>query len=93
MKPGDAGTGSSLGTSVRAKKIHECPDCGSALVPDPETRFTYLEPAGFSVDLYDSPHNDVSTQSFVPVASPWVNAQGEWLPLVNPGLGLYRSSN
>ena len=83
----------SSGTSVRAKTIHECPDCGAALVPDPETRFTYLEPAGFSVDLYDSPHNDVSTQSFVPVASPWVNALGEWLPLVNPGLGLYRSSN
>lgn len=83
----------SSGTSVRAKTIHECPDCGAALVPDPETRFTYLEPAGFSVDLYDSPHNDVSTQSFVPVASPWVNAQGEWLPLINPALGLYRSSN
>lgn len=45
------------------------------------------------MDLYDSPHNDVSTQSFVPVASPWVNAQGDWLPLVNPELGLYRSSN
>lgn len=83
----------SSGTSVRAKTIYECPDCGSALVLDPETRFTYLEPAGFSVDLYDQPHNDVSTQSFVPVSSPWVNAQGEWLPLVNPGLGLYRSSN
>ena len=82
----------SSGTSVRAKPVSECPDCGSVLVIDPDSRFVYLEPAGFSVDLYESPHNDVSTQSFVLVASPWVNAQGEWLPLLNPGLGLYRSS-
>jgi len=82
----------SSGTSVRAKPVAECPDCGSALIADPDSRFVYLEPAGFSVDLYESPHNDVSTQSFVPVASPWVNAQGEWLPLLNPALGLYRSS-
>lgn len=82
----------SSGTHVRAMTLKECPDCGAALTADPDARFHYLEPAGFSVDLYESPHNDVSSQTFVPVSQPWVNASGEWLGLPNPALGFYRSS-
>lgn len=80
------------GTTGMANQITHCPDsdCGTALTPD--CRFTYLEPAGFSVDLYESPHNDVSTQTFVPVEAPWINAGSEWLPLMNPQLGKYKSS-
>jgi hypothetical protein len=62
------------------------------LPPVAECGFEYLEPAGFSVDLYESPHNDVSTQTFVPVEAPWINASGEWLFLPNPQLGEYRAS-
>jgi DEAD/DEAH box helicase domain-containing protein len=82
----------SSGTHVRAAQISACPDCGASLPLDPEARFSYLQPAGFSVDLYDVPHNDVSVQTYVPVAAPWVNAQGEWRPLSNPALGFHRSS-
>ena len=82
----------SSGTTVTANQITHCPDCGAALPPVADCRFNYLEPAGFSVDLYESPHNDVSTQIFVPVESPWINASGEWLPLSNPQLGAYRAS-
>jgi hypothetical protein len=82
----------SSGTTSLANQIAHCPDsdCGKALSSD--WRFTYLEPAGFSVDLYESPHNDVSTQPFVPVEAPWINANTEWLPLMNPQLGRYRKS-
>lgn len=83
----------SSGTTVSACQVSHCPDCGAQLSADPESRFTYLDPAGFSVDLNESPHNDVSTQTYVPVESPWINAEGEWLPLVNPKLGRYRASN
>jgi hypothetical protein len=82
----------SSGTTGTANHLAHCLDCGATLPSIPECRFTYLEPAGFSVDLYESPHNDVSTQTFVPVESPWINAHGEWLPLTNPQLGAYRSS-
>ncbi len=82
----------SSGTAVTANQITHCPDCGTALPPVADCQFNYLEPAGFSVDFYESPHNDVSTQTFVPVESPWINASGEWLPLINPQLGKYRAS-
>lgn len=83
----------SSGTNIRANKVHDCPDCGARLASDDsETRFDYLEPAGFAVDLYSSPHNDVSTQTFVPVSRPWINANGDWLSLPNPVNGIFRSS-
>ena len=81
----------SCGTSVSSDDLSHCADCGAA-VPVTQ-RFTYLQPAGFAVDLYESPHNDVSTQSFVPVESPWINAGGTWLPFANPKLGRYRSNS
>ncbi len=72
--------------------LTHCPDCGSTLASDEQSRFDFLEPAGFAVDLYSVPHNDVSTQSFVPVQRPWVDARGDWYPLDNPALGRFRVS-
>jgi len=83
----------SSGTTGMASQITHCPDCDAALPLTADCRFYYLEPAGFSVDLYESPHNDVSTQTFVPVESPWINASGEWLALSNPQLGAHRVSS
>jgi DEAD/DEAH box helicase domain-containing protein len=80
----------SCGTAVSSGDMSRCADCGTLIAS--EQTFTYLEPAGFAVDLYESPHNDVSTQSFVPVEAPWINAGGDWLPFANPRLGQYRSS-
>ncbi len=78
------------GTEVSRDGHTRCGACGAALHED--QRFTYLEPAGFAVDLYAPTHTDVSEQSYVPVSVPWINAEGEWLPLVNPALGSFRSS-
>ncbi len=79
------------GTEVTREGHDRCEACGAVLKDD--ERFTYLEPAGFAVDLYAATHTDVSEQSFVPVAQPWINAEGEWLPLPNPELGSFRSSS
>jgi DEAD/DEAH box helicase domain-containing protein len=50
----------------------------------------FLEPAGFSVDFYEEPHNDVTRQQFVPVERPWISARGDWSPMPNPALGRFR---
>src|SRR5205807_1527993 len=58
------------GTSVVLPRI--CDPCGSDL-SDCEK---FLEPAGFSVDFYADPHNNVSRPTYVPIERPWVNARG-----------------
>ncbi|OQX13629.1 MAG: hypothetical protein BWK76_15955 [Desulfobulbaceae bacterium A2] len=50
----------------------------------------FLVPAGFAVDFYATPDNDVTTQQFIPVEAPWINARGEWIPLSKPSLGRFR---
>lgn len=79
------------GTEVTREGHEHCDACGELLHDD--QRFTYLEPAGFAVDLYAPTHTDVSEQSFVPVSQPWINAEGPWLPLANQALGSFRSSS
>lgn len=78
------------GTEITRDNHDRCEACGEPL--DEHERFTFLEPAGFAVDLYASTHTDVSAQSFVPVKKPWVNAEGSWQALSNPALGKFRSS-
>lgn len=78
------------GTEITRDGHDRCEACGEPL--DGNERFTYLEPAGFAVDLYAPTHTDVSSQSFVPVKKPWVNAEGPWQSLSNPALGKFRSS-
>jgi len=53
----------------------------------------FLEPAGFSVDFYQEPGNDITAQQFIPVEAPWIDTDGEWLSLPNPDLGRFRVSN
>jgi ATP-dependent helicase YprA (DUF1998 family) len=65
-----------------------CDACGASIKP--ENTCEFLEPAGFAVDFYSAPHNNISTQQFVAVESPWVNGRGEWQPLANPALGRFR---
>ena len=82
----------SSGTSVLASHLDHCLECGAKLSRDSSRAKYYLEPAGFSVDLYAETHNDISLQKYVPVESPWIAAQGDWVPLANPALGTFRSS-
>ena len=65
-----------------------CAECCSEI--SKEHIRTYLEPAGFSVDFYSEPDNDVTTQEFIPVEPPWVSSDGEWSSLPNPSLGQFR---
>jgi len=78
------------GSSLSLAFALTCDACGSAVHPKDIQQ--YLEPAGFAVDFYEEPHNDVSTQRFVPVERPWVSARGTWSPLPNPKLGRFRTS-
>lgn len=86
----------SSGSVLDLSRLTHCPDCGIDFSGESNknslVRFQYLEPSGFSVDLFESPHNDVSHQTFIPVESPWINAFGDWLPLSNPRLGVFRYS-
>lgn len=65
-----------------------CDKCGTPA----ESGMPFLEPAGFAVDFYNDASNDVSSQHFVPVVEPWIDAEGEWLSLPNPDLGRFRST-
>lgn len=83
----------SSGTSVLASPLDHCLECGARLTREGNRNKQYLEPAGFSVDLYSETHNDISLQKYVPVETPWISAQGDWVPLANPALGAFRCSS
>ena len=90
------------------KKAWHCPKCGAsdtAITPgleincqacgapiERENIREYLVPAGFAVDFFDEPHNDISRLQYVPVKAPWLNVPASWVCLVNPALGQFRTS-
>lgn len=78
----------SSGSSHSLAGASECSKCGAEIHPRDIERF--LQPAGFAVDIASTPHNDVTTQQFVPVDEAWVDADGDWIPLPNPLLGRFR---
>lgn len=56
-------------------------------------RQSYLQPAGFAVDLTAEPTNDISRPNYLPVRRPWVSAGvSAWLDLPRPEIGRYRYS-
>ncbi len=66
-----------------------CDACGADVA---DTVREFLEPVGFAVDFYQDATNDISSQHFVPVEKPWIDARGDWFPLANPNLGRFRAS-
>lgn len=67
----------------------ECKSCGGNV-----ESHEYLEPAGFAVDIWQRPHNNVTTPTFVPVEAPWISCPTlEWEMLSNPSLGRFRYSD
>jgi len=74
--------------STRFSTELSCDKCGTPV----ESRMQFLEPAGFAVDFYTDASNDISSQHFVPVVEPWIDAEGDWLSLPNPDLGRFRST-
>jgi len=79
------------GSSRQRDSFRHCSECDTEVKK--ENIQTFLEPAGFSVDFYSDPDNDVTTQEFIPVEPPWVSASGDWLYLPNPNLGQYRTTS
>lgn len=67
-----------------------CQECGAPI--ERENIREYLVPAGFAVDFFDEPHNDISRLQYVPVKAPWLNVPASWVCLVNPALGQFRAS-
>lgn len=67
-----------------------CQECGAPIEQDDIRE--YLVPAGFAVDFFDEPHNDISRLQYVPVKAPWLNVPASWVCLANPVLGQFRSS-
>ena len=67
-----------------------CQECGASI--EQENTREYIVPAGFAVDFFDDPHNDISRLQYVPVKSPWLNVPASWVYLANPMLGQFRSS-
>ncbi len=67
-----------------------CQECGAPIERDNIRE--YLVPAGFAVDFFDEPHNDISRLQYVPVKAPWLNVPANWVCLVNPALGQFRAS-
>lgn len=78
----------STGTSHLREEASVCGHCGTKIEQGNIQEF--IEPAGFTADYYKEPHNDITTQSFIPVEQPWVSGNGEWQSLANPTLGRFR---
>jgi len=68
-----------------------CEKCGEQI--QTENIEQYLEPSGFSVDFNSSKHNDVTSQTYIPIEKAWIQAHGDWAPLKNPALGKFRSTS
>ncbi|WP_207064019.1 DEAD/DEAH box helicase [Motiliproteus sp. SC1-56] len=68
-----------------------CEHCGTTIKES--NKREYIEPVGFAVDFYESPHNDVTTQKYIPVQDPWLSAGSSTIALANPALGVFRSNS
>lgn len=83
-KCGDSGTTHSLQSAAT------CMSCGADIRS--ANKHQFIEPAGFAVDFYESPNNDVDSQQFIPVEAPWIALEGDWISLPNPDLGRFRAT-
>ncbi|UBU61501.1 DEAD/DEAH box helicase [Acidithiobacillus ferrooxidans] len=76
------------GSSHSMRFASHCHTCDAEIQPTNIREF--LQPAGFAVDFFKEPNNDVTIQRFVPVEAPWIDAGGDWFPLLNPNQGQFR---
>jgi len=85
----------------------QCRSCGgtgsSATVPDAclicdaessQVNYrSYIEPAGFAVDIRYKAHNDVTSPAYLRPRDPWISCPTEsWVSLPNPETGRYRQT-
>lgn len=79
------------GSTHSLEQARTCQECGETISSEYVREF--IEPAGFAVDFYENPTNDIDTQSFIPVEQPWIALDTQWSPLPNPDLGRFRQSS
>ena len=75
---------------TRITMPERCPHCSD---PSALTRYRFIQPAGFAVDIRAKPHNDITLPQYIPVRDPLISLAGvDWMPLPNPVLGDYRTT-
>ncbi|CDH43330.1 DEAD/DEAH box helicase [Candidatus Contendibacter odensensis] len=75
---------------TRLTMPERCPHCGER-DGNKLTRYRYIQPAGFAVDIRDKPHNNITVPQYIPVRDPLIALEdADWMPLPNPALGRYR---
>lgn len=72
------------GSTVRCQN-RQCPN------PVAVEYFEYIQPTGFATSLYDSPTNDISSQTYIPSELPWINTTAPLQSIVNPNVGSFIS--
>jgi Lhr-like helicase len=79
------------GNGVRFSMPERCPHCGEA-DGGKLTRYRFIQPAGFAVDIRAKPDNNFVVPQYIPVRDPLISLDGaDWMPLPVPGLGRYRA--
>jgi hypothetical protein len=78
------------GTSMTLQGALICSECGVSVLEG--DREEYLDPAGFSVDFYKEPTNDLTWQSYIPFERPWISAPGNWQKLGEREIGRFKVS-
>ena len=80
-----------VGTGIRPLDVCESGYCAGR--ESPLEAHSYIEPAGFAVDIRDSLNNDLSRFSYVPTKPPRISTGGEpWQSLAVSALGRFRYS-
>ena len=80
-----------IGMSFQAPEVCESDFCGG--MASPLEVHSYIEPAGFAVDIRDELANDLSKFNYLPIRQPWIATEGEqWLSLARSVLGRFRYS-
>jgi hypothetical protein len=78
----------------------ECPSChtewpakASGAKDAPYERHEFVEPKGYTVAGAARASKDFSQKVNIPYKAPKLSPEGEWRPLSNPSLGVYRTTN
>lgn len=81
------------GASGSSHSNHDikCPQCDQIIAPQDTTR--YIQPAGFSVDYSDKPHNSVINDNYVTYYEPLVSINKKFTKFDNNDMLWYRSDD
>src|SRR5262249_12645844 len=80
------------GNGTRPTMPAQCPHCAERSIHK-LTRYEYLQPTSFAVDIRWQPHNDTPLRQYIPVRDPLIALEGAaWLAMPSPALGRYRVS-